>query len=194
MVLIPSIYFTAIRLVIRATKKGLNATKTGNIKMQLNTTNVNRPTTAYIGATWCALGVGLASYLIGLWNATIQLNEKGFYFAVFILAMFAAATLQKTVRDREEGLPVTNVFLGMGWAAFFSSIALLVIGLFNAEMLLSEKGFYGISFLLSLFSVVTVQKNIRDMTNEKGETDPEAFPRAQKGLDIAVGAAEITDI
>ena len=30
-------------------------------------------------------------------------------------------------------------------------------------MLLSEKGFYGLSMVLSLFGVITVQKNVRDM-------------------------------
>lgn len=59
-------------------------------------------------------------------------------------------------------MPVTNIFLSICWGAFFSSIALLVVGLYNAEMMLSEKGFYGISFVLSLFAVITAQKNVRD--------------------------------
>ncbi|WP_253927089.1 YiaA/YiaB family inner membrane protein, partial [Shigella sonnei] len=32
----------------------------------------------------------------------------------------------------------------------------------NATLLLSEKGFYGLAFFLSLFGAVAVQKNIRD--------------------------------
>lgn len=123
---------------------------------------MNKPSGAYNGATWGALVIGIASYLIGLWNATIQLNEKGYYLAIFLLALFSAVALQKSVRDREENMPVTNVFLSICWAAFFSSIALLVVGLYNAEMMLSEKGFYGISFVLSLFAVITAQKNVRD--------------------------------
>ena len=47
--------------------------------------------------------------------------------------------------------------------SFAAAVALLVIGLINAQMLLSEKGFYGMSFLLSFFAVVTVQKNARDL-------------------------------
>ncbi|EOO5890651.1 YiaA/YiaB family inner membrane protein, partial [Escherichia coli] len=34
--------------------------------------------------------------------------------------------------------------------------------LWNATLLLSEKGFYGLAFFLSLFGAVAVQKNIRD--------------------------------
>ncbi|MFM7856321.1 MAG: YiaA/YiaB family inner membrane protein, partial [Flammeovirgaceae bacterium] len=36
------------------------------------------------------------------------------------------------------------------------------IGLWNATLTLSEKGFYSMSFLLSLFAAITVQKNTRD--------------------------------
>ncbi|MFQ4149078.1 YiaA/YiaB family inner membrane protein [Arthrobacter sp. LAPM80] len=42
-------------------------------------------------------------------------------------------------------------------------MAVYFIGLWNAELLLSEKGFYGIGFAMSLFAVVAVQKNIRDL-------------------------------
>ncbi|WP_037027081.1 inner membrane protein YiaA [Psychromonas aquimarina] len=159
--------------------------------MKLNNSTLNKPSSAYILATWGALIIGVLSYLIGLWNSTFELNEKGFYFAVFLLAMFAAVTLQKTVRDKEEGLPVTQIFVGMCWAAFASAIAMLVIGLINADILLSEKGFYGISFVLALFSVITVQKNTRDLTNELGETDPSAFPKSAQGIDAAVETSEI---
>ena len=71
------------------------------------------------------------------------------------------------------------------------SIALLVIGLVNADILLSEKGFYGISFVLALFAVITVQKNTRDLTNELGETDPSAFPKSAKSIDVAIEASDI---
>lgn len=137
-----------------------------HVEMQTISNQVSRPTPAYLSATWAALAIGVCGYLLGLWNADIMLNEKGYYFAIFILALFSSVTLQKTVRDKQEGLPATKVFVGMCWAAFFSSIALLGIGLFNAEMALSEKGFYVMAFILSLFSIVTVQKNVRDLGNK----------------------------
>ena len=38
------------------------------------------PTSAFKGASWAALIVGVAAYLIGLYNAgSIVLSEKGFY-------------------------------------------------------------------------------------------------------------------
>ncbi len=37
------------------------------------------------------------------------------------------------------------------------------IGLYNAgSIVLSEKGFYAMAFVLSIFAAITVQKNIRD--------------------------------
>ncbi|WP_246001747.1 YiaA/YiaB family inner membrane protein [Mucilaginibacter gracilis] len=42
---------------------------------------------------------------------------------------------------------------------------MLTVGLWNATLTLSEKGFYAMSFLLTLFSAIAVQKNTRDMIN-----------------------------
>jgi uncharacterized membrane protein YiaA len=191
MLIIKSIYLTAVRYVFKGTRVGLKITQKEFIKMQTTSHRVYKPTQAYISATWAALAIGVIGYLVGLWNANILLNEKGYYLAIFILAMFSAVTLQKTVRDKQEGLPTTTVFVGMCWAAFFSSIALLGIGLFNADMFLSEKGFYGMAFILSLFAIITVQKNIRDLTNDDGTTLSSAYPGVANSLDVAL---ETTDI
>ena len=43
------------------------------------------------------------------------------------------------------------------------SIVLLIVGLRNADLELSEKGFYGMSFGLALFASIAVQKNTRDI-------------------------------
>lgn len=121
------------------------------------------PTSAFKGASWGALLVGVSAYLIGLFNSTMQLNEKGYYFAILILGLYAAVSLQKAVRDKDEGIPVTSIYYGISWVALIVSISLMTIGLYNAgSMVLSEKGFYGMSFVLSLFAAITVQKNIRD--------------------------------
>ena len=120
------------------------------------------PSMAFVGAAWACLLTGIIVFLIGLYNAEMQLNEKGYYLTVLLLGLFSVITLQKSVRDRQEGIPVTNVFYSISWFGTMAAILLLIIGLWNAELLLSEKGFYGISYVLSLFSAVTVQKNIRD--------------------------------
>ncbi len=39
---------------------------------------VQGPTAAFIGASWAALFVGAIAYRVGLWNAQMLLNEKGY--------------------------------------------------------------------------------------------------------------------
>lgn len=121
------------------------------------------PTAAFKGASWAALLLGASSYLIGLFNAGMELNEKGYYFAVLIFGLYAAVSLQKAVRDKDEGIPVTPIYYGISWLALIIAIALMGIGLYNAgSIILSEKGFYGMGFALSIFAAITIQKNIRD--------------------------------
>ena len=121
-----------------------------------------QPSGAFIAASWVALLAGAVSYNIGLWNAQMPLNEKGYYFTVLMYGLFSAVSVQKSVRDRMEGIPVTNLYYVISWVSTLLAILLLVVGLWNASLTLSEKGFYGMSFLLSLFAAIAVQKNTRD--------------------------------
>ncbi len=117
---------------------------------------------AFVAASWVAMGAGMIGYLIGLWRSEMLLNEKGFYFTVLMFGLFAVVSLQKSVRDRLEGLPVTDIYYGICWFATILSILLLTVGLWNATLLPSEKGFYAFAFLLGLFGAISVQKNTRD--------------------------------
>lgn len=121
-----------------------------------------KPSNAFIGASWVALLAGGISYCVGLWNADMFLNEKGYYFTILMYGLFSAVSLQKAVRDQLEGIPVTGIYMGISWFSTLLSILLLIIGLWHADLDLSEKGFYAMSFLLSLFAAIAVQKNIRD--------------------------------
>lgn len=126
---------------------------------------MSKPTAAFIGVSYFVLVAGMITYCIGLWNSSLMLNEKGFYFTVLMYGLFAAISVQKSVRDRAEGIKVTNVYYGLSWFSSILAILLLGIGLLNNEtMVPSEKGFFGMSFLLSLFAAITVQKNTRDST------------------------------
>ncbi len=122
---------------------------------------------AFKGAAWFVLLLGVSLYIIGLFNAEMQLNEKGYYFTLLLFGLFAAVSIQKSVRDRLEGIPVTAIYYNLAWFSILADIALLIIGLVNAELALSEKGFYGTTFVLSLFGAIVVQKNTRDEETEK---------------------------
>lgn len=143
--------------------------KSKHLKNEIN----QKPTSAYIGATWGVAIIGLLSYCIGLWNATMQLNEKGYYFAILLMGIYAVISLQKAVRDKAEQIKTSDMYYGISWVIVIASLLLLIIGLRNADLELSEKGFYAISYLLSLFGAITVQKNTRDIDfiNTKNEEE-----------------------
>lgn len=87
------------------------------------------------------------------------LYEKGYYFTV---TLFSAISVQKNVRDRTEGIKLSDLYYGISWFTTIISILLLVIGLFNVDLLFSEKGFYGMAFSLTMFAATAVKKNTRD--------------------------------
>jgi uncharacterized membrane protein YiaA len=134
-----------------------------------------KPTSAFVGASWAVLAIGMISFCVGLWNSDMELNEKGYYFTVLLFGLFSAISVQKAVRDKLENVQVTAIYYGISWFTTIASILLLVIGLWNAELLPSEKGFYGIAFVLSIFGAITVQKNVRDTAyvdnNDKVKSD-----------------------
>jgi uncharacterized membrane protein YiaA len=123
---------------------------------------LQKPSNAFIAASWTAMGIGIIGYFIGLWRSDMLLNEKGYYFTVVMFGLFSAVSVQKAVRDKLEGIAVTEIYYGLSWFAVILCIVLLAVGLFNASLLPSEKGFYAFAFVLAIFGAVAVQKNIRD--------------------------------
>lgn len=122
-----------------------------------------RPTAAFVGVSWLALLTGCLGYLVGLWNARMTMSEKGFYLTVLLFALFAAVSLQKSVRDRIEGVTVSPIYHGLCWLGAGAAVVLLTVGLWNAALARSEKGFYAMAFTLAVYASVAVQKNVRDL-------------------------------
>ena len=127
------------------------------------------PSKSYLLTSIAALMIGSIAYVIGLVNAEMALNEKGYYLIVLLYGLFAMVSVQKSVRDQREGIKTSVMYTRICWLSSGLAMMLLVIGLYNAELILSEKGFYGMAYTLSLFSAVVVQKNIRDRENLKEE-------------------------
>ena len=121
-----------------------------------------KTSSSFVMASWVAMATGLIGYIIGLWRAEMELNEKGYYFTLIMFGLFSVNSLQKSVRDRLEGIKVTDIYYSICWFAVGLSLILLTVGLWNATLLPSEKGFYAFAFLLSMFGAVAVQKNTRD--------------------------------
>ncbi|PJI53086.1 hypothetical protein CTI14_33385 [Methylobacterium radiotolerans] len=115
----------------------------------------------------------MLGYAIGIWVSPMPLNSKGFYLVTLLYGLFAAISVQKSVRDRLEGIPVTDLYFGLCWLSVGLCLLLMLIGLWNAPLPLAEKGFYGMAYLLALFGAVAVQKNVRD-----GARSTLSFPRS----------------
>jgi uncharacterized membrane protein YiaA len=93
------------------------------------------------------------------------IHEKGLYLTLLLFGLFAAVSLQKSVRDQLQGIPVTGIYFGLCWLSLGVSVLFLAVGLYNSShLILSEKGFFGMAYVLSLFASVAVQKNVRDVT------------------------------
>lgn len=134
-------------------------------------THSQRPTGAFVAASWSAMAAGAAAYLVGLWNSSMALNEQGYYLVLLMYGLFSAVSLQKSVRDRLEGVPVTRLYFALCWLSVISVVALLAIGLWNASLASSEKGFYAMAFLLGMFGAIAVQKNVRDTQGAEQQPD-----------------------
>lgn len=142
---------------------------------------IQKPSPAFVAASWIALAIGLIGYLVGLWRSEMLLSEKGYYFTVIMYGLFSVVSVQKSVRDRLEGVPVTDIYYGISWFSTILSIVLLIIGLWNADTLLpSEKGFYAFSFILALFGAIAVQKNTRDSSLSSQESKTQSFRERQE--------------
>ncbi|MGQ2983545.1 inner membrane protein YiaA [Flavobacterium sp.] len=128
-----------------------------------------KPSSAFVGASWMALLIGMTAFCIGLFNAEMELNEKGYYFTILLFGLFSVISVQKSVRDRMEGIPVTDLYYGICWFTTVAAVVLLIIGLWNADLFLSEKGFFGMAFTLSLFAAIAVQKNTRDLKQAEAQ-------------------------
>lgn len=145
--------------------------------------NMQKPTGAFVGASWAALFIGSGAYLFGLWNADMQLNEKGYYFTLLLYGLFASVSLQKSVRDKLEGIHVTGIYYGICWVSIIISLILLGVGLWNATFEISAKGFYAMAYLLALFASIAVQKNIRDIdlfSEEKLSHESKSMPLSEE--------------
>lgn len=137
---------------------------------------INKPTPAYVGASWAVLAVGVLGFLVGLYHAQMIPSEKGYYVAVLALGLYSAISLQKTIRDKAEDIPVSHIYYAISWVALILAVVLMAVGLWNATILPNEKGYYFMAFTLSLFAVISIQKNIRDLQSAQSyESRTDAF-------------------
>lgn len=148
--------------------------------LNIEKTSAIIPTKSYTLASIAALIVGFGAYGIGLFNADMALNEKGYYLIVLLFGLFSMVSVQKAVRDEREGIKTSKTYTRICWCSCAISVGLLTIGLYNADMLLSEKGFYAMAYTLSTFAVIVMQKNIRDRESVELKSEAELCLQSEK--------------
>ena len=123
-----------------------------------------KPSFAFVALSWVAALAGVVLYGSMLFNsAALTWSDKNFFAAILVFAVYAAISVQKIVRDRIEGVPFTNLYYGVSWLAVIVAIGMFVNGLFGVNVTMSERGFYGMAMLLTLFGAIAIQKNTRDL-------------------------------
>lgn len=61
-----------------------------------------RNTPAFTALSYFTLAIGVFMFIVGLYNADMALNEKGYYIAVMFLVAVGAILTQKVTRDNAE--------------------------------------------------------------------------------------------
>ena len=56
----------------------------------------------------------------------------------------------------------SNAFIAASWVALVAGMVGYLVGLWRADMLLNEKGYYFTVLMFGLFSVISLQKSVRD--------------------------------
>lgn len=122
-----------------------------------------RPSSLYrnITVTWF-IGT-IAAYCIGLYNAELLLSEKGLYLMLLVMSVFTVVSVQKNIRDKLESIPVSEAMHKAAYGVLGLSLTVFAVSINNVELSLSEKGFFIISFLSSLYTSLVIQKNVRDL-------------------------------
>ena len=52
-----------------------------------------KTSSSFVMASWVAMATGLIGYIVGLWRAEMQLNEKGYYFTLIMFGLFSVVSL-----------------------------------------------------------------------------------------------------
>ena len=75
-------------------------------------------------------------------------------------------------KKKRDSLRPSNAFVGVSWVVLLLGIVCYCIGLWNAiSMQLNEKGYFITILLFGLFSIISVQKCVRDRLDNIPVTD-----------------------
>lgn len=127
---------------------------------------LKKPTAAFIGAGWAAFAVFALTYLIALWRMGIPPIENYFYITILLFGLFGVVSIVKSIRDREDNIPVTGLFIGLSWVAAITPLVIMGLYLLNVSTLNElQRGLLFLTYAAAVFAAIVVQKNHRDLVD-----------------------------
>jgi uncharacterized membrane protein YiaA len=96
--------------------------------------------------------------------------------------MFGVVAVVKSVRDKEDDIPVTPAFYGLSWVAALAPMTGFSIYLLNLDTLDElQRGFLFLTYMFAIFASVVVQRNTRDLAdwNATAKASRVAQPRPE---------------
>jgi uncharacterized membrane protein YiaA len=123
------------------------------------------PSTAYQLVSWLAFAIGAGAFLFAAWYApAAEEPDRFFLYTAALFSFFGSLAVSKSVRDRQEGIPVTALFYGVSWFAAALPFVLVVYYLtyYSAEIDAVYRGLLGVAYVLSTFALLSIAKNERD--------------------------------
>lgn len=162
----------------------------GAITMNRTVYLVRKPTWAFVGATWAALLIATGTFAVCMWRMDMADVEIWLYLSLLLFGLFGVVSVTKAVRDREEGIPVTNIYHALSWLAVLLPMSAMCLYLLNVSTLTEvQRGMLFLTYMFAVFSAVVVQKNVRDLEAYRVQAAELAEP-----VRLAAGAAGTPDV
>jgi len=119
--------------------------------------------------SWFAFVLGPTTFFYTAWYApTVGATDRFFLYTAVLFSFFGSLSVSKSVRDRQEGVPITGLFYGLSWVAALTPFVLVVYYLtFYSDMEGSYRALLGMAYSLATFAVLAIAKNERDKTAAK---------------------------
>jgi uncharacterized membrane protein YiaA len=127
------------------------------------------PSGAWQGVSWFAFVLGATTFFYTAWYApTVGATDRFFLYTAVLFSFFGSLSVSKSVRDRQEDVPITGLFYGLSWVAALTPFVLVVYYLtFYSDMEGSYRALLGMAYSLATFAVLAIAKNERDKTAAK---------------------------
>jgi uncharacterized membrane protein YiaA len=114
--------------------------------------------------SWFAFGLGAVTFFYTAWYSPgMTPSDRFFLYTAVLFSLFGSLSVSKSVRDREEGVPITGLFFGLSWVAALAPFLLVAFNLgFYSAIPEANRALLAMAFALATYAVLAIAKNERD--------------------------------